>query len=167
MNIKIIRSPRRKKTISAKLVGDELLVYLPEGLSEEEENKWIAKMTERLEKRKKKRKLNADGYLTRRAHELNRKYFYGKLRIKSIEYVTNQDSRFGSCTPRLRTIRISDRIAEMPSWVVDYVIIHELAHFMQPNHSKAFWRLVNQYKYAERARGFLLAKGMEEDKVGI
>jgi predicted metal-dependent hydrolase len=52
----------------------------------------------------------------------------------------------------------------MPEWVRDYVIIHEVAHILEPNHSKAFWDIVYRYKLAERARGFLIAKGMEENQ---
>jgi hypothetical protein len=161
-NIKIIRSPRRKKTISGKLVGDELFIYLPDGLPEKEEEKWVAKVVKYFKRRERSRKLNNE-YLKKRAEMLNRKYFDGKLKIKSIKFVTNQNSRFGSCTTEKGTIRISHRVANMPTWVLDYLIVHELAHLVQPNHSKAFWKLVNRYPYTERARGFLIAKGMERD----
>jgi len=78
----------------------------------------------------------------------------------SIKFVSNQNTNFGSCTIKTRSIRISDRLAKTPRWVQDYVIIHELAHILYPNHSRKFWEKVNQYKYAERARGYLIAMGM-------
>lgn len=73
----------------------------------------------------------------------------------SVEWVTNQNRRWGSCTVADRTIRLSHRLQAMPGWVVDYVIVHELAHLVYADHSDAFWRLVNAYPRAERARGYL------------
>lgn len=162
MNVKILRSEKRKRTISARLRGEELFIYLPSGLSESEEKRWIEKMRKRVEKKMQKK---LDGsVLSKRARELNQKYFDGKLKINSVEYSTNQNSIFGSCATKQGTIRISHRVAEMPTWVIDYLIIHELAHLVHPNHSKDFWNLVNHYKYAERARGYLIARGMEKYK---
>lgn len=163
MQIDVRRSDRRRKTVAARLQGDTLTVFLPAGLSAAEEQRWVQRMLERATLAKRKVDLNGDGDLVRRATELNRHYFGGQLKVRSIKYVTNQDLRFGSCTPADGTIRISHRLAEMPDWVLDYVLVHELAHLLQPNHSERFWRLVNRYKLAERARGFLIAKGMEGD----
>ncbi|MCD6299138.1 MAG: M48 family metallopeptidase [Thermoplasmata archaeon] len=162
-DVEIIRSKRRKKTVQAREVDGRIYVYLPEGLSKEEEKRYVDELVEKVEKRKRRQKLNDDGSLTRRAQELNEKYFDGKLEFR-IKYVTNQSSKSGSCTPATKTIRISDRVANMPPWVRDYVIIHELAHLVQPNHSREFWKLVNRYRYAERARGYLIAVGMGEDE---
>ncbi|HLH73518.1 MAG TPA: M48 family metallopeptidase [Chloroflexota bacterium] len=162
MNVKIIRSPRTR-TISARLEGDTMLLYLPTGLTSEEEQQWVERMRAKIEKSQTRRTLNSDDALRERAEALNREYFGGELKLAEIRYVTNQNHRFGSCTPSTRTIRISHRLAEMPIWVLDYVIVHELAHLLQPNHSPRFWKLVNRYKLTERARGFLMAKGMEED----
>jgi len=162
MHIKIVRSPNRKKTISAKLRENELLIYLPSGLSKSEENQWVEKMCQHMEKKMQKCEPDSDALL-KRANELNRRYFNGKIKINSIKYVTNQNSIFGSCNPRKGTIRISHRVAKMPQWVKDYLIIHEMAHFISPDHSKTFREMVNRYMYAERARGYLIAKGMEKD----
>jgi len=165
MKLNIIRSQRREKTIAAKIIKDELYIYLPAKLSSKEEKKWVDKIVQQMEMRKRKQDLNKDKFLLEHAHRLNLRYFNGSVKITSIEYVTNQNSLFGSCSIRSGAIRISHRLAKMPTWVRDYVIIHELAHLVQPNHSKSFWKLVNQYKYAERARGYLMAKGMEEDEM--
>lgn len=140
------------------------MVRLPAGLTPAEEQKWVERMAERATKAHRRAELNGDDQLQRRAQELNRRYFEGKLRWNSLSFVTNQNTRMGSCSPADRSIRLSHRLAEMPDWVLDYVLVHELAHLLQPNHSPRFWRLVNRYPLTERARGFLIAKGMEGDE---
>ncbi|KAA0002586.1 MAG: M48 family metallopeptidase [Thermoplasmata archaeon] len=161
-DIEIVRSRKRKKTVQAREENGKIYVYLPAGMSREEEKKYVDELVKKMERRKRRRELNSDESLSRRAQELNEKYFGGKLEFE-IKYVTNQSRRFGSCTPQDKKIRISDRLADMPSWVRDYVIVHELAHLIQPDHSKKFWEMVNRYKYTERARGYLMAVGMESD----
>lgn len=131
-------------------------------MSRAEEAVWVEKMAARFEARSLRRRLNSEGDLQRRARELNREYFDGRLKWSSLTYVTNQNTRFGSCSPADKTIRISAALAGMPSFVRDYVIVHELAHLEEPNHSAAFWKLVNRYPLTERARGYLMAKGMDE-----
>ena len=163
MDVKIIRSARRKRTISARQDGDTMVLYLPTGLTPIEEQNWVERMRARLERSKKLRGLKTDDALRERAQELNRTYFGGELHVAEISYVSNQNHRFGSCTPSNATIRLSHRLAAMPVWVLDYVIVHELAHLLQPNHSARFWKLVNRYKLTERARGFLIAQGMEAE----
>ena len=161
LDVKIIRSARRKRTISARQDGDTMVLYLPTGLTPTEEQTWVDRMRARLERSKTLRALRTDDDLRVRAEELNRAYFGGELHVAEITYVANQNHRFGSCTPTNATIRLSHRLAAMPTWVLDYVIVHELAHLLQPNHSARFWKLVNRYKLSERARGFLIAQGME------
>ncbi|MBU2436453.1 MAG: M48 family metallopeptidase, partial [Candidatus Omnitrophica bacterium] len=107
--------------------------------------------------KKVKQELNQNESLPAQAEKLNQRYFSGKLNIASIEYVTSQNSRFGCCNYKKKAIRISHRLAQMPDWVKDYVIVHELAHLIEPNHSKSFWDIVSRYKLAERAKGFLIA----------
>ena len=82
---------------------------------------------------------------------------------RSIRFVSNQVSRWGSCTPSTGEIRISDRIAGFPPWVLDAVIVHELAHLDERLHNDRFWAVVDRYPLAERARGYLMAKGLDED----
>jgi predicted metal-dependent hydrolase len=160
--VEVRRSERRHRTVSARLRDGKLVVYLPARLSAAEEAHWVERMSARFEARDKRRQLNSGGEIERRAIELNRRYFDGKLSWSSLRYVTNQSSRFGSCSPADATIRISAELATMPQFVLDYVIVHELAHLVEANHSDEFWELVNRYPLTERARGYLMAKGIDE-----
>lgn len=163
LEAKIIRSHNRQKTISAKLVGDVIQITAPADIPQDRLEEIVAKLKNRIEKKLQKRQLNTQVDLRDVAHKLNHKYFSGELKIESIEYSTNQNKVHGNCNYKNRTIRISHRLANMPEWVRDYVIVHELAHIVEPNHGEEFWKLVSRYELSERARGFLLAKGWEEE----
>lgn len=157
MEIKVIRSAKRKRTISGCGEAGLFVVRAPLHMSDADLEPIIQKLRERWQKRQ---GLD-DGDLHRRAQVLNRTYFEGTLTWESICWSTNQQSLWGSCTPGLRTIRISARLAKAPKFVQDYVIVHELAHFIEANHSSRFWHLVNRYPRTERARGYLMALGLE------
>ena len=163
METKVIRSQRRRRTISARVVDGKMHIYAPVGTSDEKLAEVTRNFKRRFEKRKLKEELNLKENLNEVAQKLNKKYFGGRLKIGSIEYAANQDKIFGSCNYRKGTIRISHRLTKMPQWVRDYVIVHEIAHIIQPNHSKSFWEIVSRYKLAERARGYLIAKGFEQE----
>jgi predicted metal-dependent hydrolase len=162
--IKIVRSSKRRRTVSARLIKDILIVRAPENIPESRLQKVVAEFKKRFERKQLKDELNQRENLTQRAKEFNLRYFENKLNLNSIEYVTDQHSKFGCCNYRTGSIRISHRIAAMPPWVRDYVIIHELAHLAVPDHGTAFWDIVNRYKLAERARGFLMAAGGWEER---
>ena len=162
MKIEVVRSPRRRKTITAEHREGRVVVRLPAGLSPAEERQWVDRMVTRLTERERAERLNARRGLQATAERLNEEHFGGRLRWDWIRFVANQRDRFGSCTPEDGSIRISHRVAEYPAWVREYVVMHELAHLEVPSHSPRFWRLVDRYPLAERARGFLIAKGWEE-----
>jgi len=160
--VRVIRSARRRKTVTAYREGDTVVVLLPARLSRREEAQWVATMLQRLEQRERRAQPASDEVLQRRALLLARRYFDSAVAPTSVRWVSNMRTRYGSCTPGDGTIRLSDRIAPYPAWVRDYVLVHELAHLAVPDHSAAFWALVARYPMAERARGFLIAKGLEE-----
>lgn len=160
METRIVRSRKRAKTVSAREVDGVFEVRAPAHMSDSELEPVVQKLMERWQRRRDKQALS-DADLERRARELNRQYFNGKLRWQSVRWVDNQNTRFGSCTPGQGTIRISHRLATMPGFVLDYVLVHELAHLLEANHGASFWRLVNQYPRTERARGYLMAAGLE------
>ncbi|MEO2005675.1 MAG: SprT-like domain-containing protein [Candidatus Poribacteria bacterium] len=163
--VRVVRSARRKKTVAARWDGDVIEILAPAHIDDAELHEIIDKLTSRLAKKRSRKGRRSDDDLERRARRLNREYFNGRLRFESIRFVTNQHQRFGSCTPALGTIRLSDRLRKYPEWVLDYVIVHELAHLIHPNHSADFWAAVNAYPLTERARGFLIAVGLAEDEV--
>jgi predicted metal-dependent hydrolase len=154
MEIIIKRSPRRKKTIQARMVNGAMEVLAPSQISDAALSNHIKSLQARLEKRTSTRD---DASLSARAEYLNRRYFGGELSWNSISYSSRQERMRGSCSFSEKTIRISMRLAKMPQWVEDYVIVHELAHLLAPNHGEKFKELVRRYPLAERAIGFLIA----------
>ena len=52
---------------------------------------------------------------------------------------------------------MASRLAQFPEWVLDFVLMHELAHLVQSDHGPAFTEMLDRYPLAERARGYLLA----------
>ncbi|TNY38614.1 M48 family peptidase [Thermomonospora catenispora] len=153
-NVEVRRSARRKRTVSAYRDGDKTVVLVPSRLSKAEEERWVATILQRLAERERRRNPSDDALLAR-AQELSRRYLDGSARPVSVRWADNQRSRWGSCTPADGTIRVSTRLRGMPSWVLDYVLIHELAHLLVPSHNSRFWALVANYPKAERARGYL------------
>jgi predicted metal-dependent hydrolase len=157
--VEVRRSARRRRTVSAYREGDRTIVLLPARMSRAEEDRWIDVMLERLAKqelRSARRAARGDIELGKRAAELSRRFLNGAPTPGSVRWVSNQGSRWGSCTPVDGTIRLSDRLVAMPAWVIDYVLVHELAHLIEIGHGPRFYRLVNAYPKAERARGYLL-----------
>ena len=150
--IRVIRSPKRRKTAAAKVQSDCIEVRVPAGMTPDAEAEMVAHLVARLER---KRAAEAGGVnLAERAVKLARRY--GLPQPESVTWA-EQNDRWASCTSSRGTIRISTRLARVPSWVLDAVIVHELAHLSVPNHSPAFWELANRYPRQERASGFLEA----------
>jgi predicted metal-dependent hydrolase len=162
IEVKIKRSPRRRRTVSASLKDGVLEIKAPAILSDRELQPFITRFKERFLRRQLKRELESQQDLMDIAQRLNETYFGGKLKITGIEYSINQNSRFGCCNLKTGKILISHRLGRMPDWVRDYVVLHELAHLVFPDHGRAFQALTSRYRWKERAIGFLMAKGYEE-----
>lgn len=156
LEVNVVRSTRRRTTAEAHLRGSMLEIRIPARFTAGQEQEMVTYFRERFERRREVEAFD----LVARARLLAERY---DLPLPtSIRWVSNQTQRWGSCTPEQRTIRLSDRMAGFPDWVVDYVIVHELAHLAELAHSKRFWSLVERYPLSERARGFLIAKSWEE-----
>ncbi|OMI40052.1 M48 metallopeptidase family protein [Streptomyces sparsogenes] len=152
--VEVRRSTRRRRTVSAYREGDRTIVLIPARMSEAEEQRWVRVMLDKLAAQESKRMLG-DAELAARAEWLSEQYLGGRARPVSVRWVTNQNTRWGSCTPSEGSIRLSHRLQGMPEYVVDYVLVHELAHLLVPGHGPRFWRLLESYPRTERARGYL------------
>ena len=157
--VEVRRSTRRRRTVSAYRDGDKIVVLMPARISRSEERRLVAEMVDKVTRREATYAASgpraSDQALLRRAAELSGSYLDGRARPAGVRWVRNMNSRWGSCTTSDRTIRLSHRLQAMPSWVIDYVLVHELAHLLEAGHGPAFWQWVNRYPRTERARGYL------------
>ena len=157
LRVEVVRSDRRRRTVGAQVADGVLRITVPSWMSKAEETHWVETMTARH-----RRKMSTDRIdLRARSTELARRY--DLPRPRDIKWAGDMASRWGSCTPATGTIRLSARLARFPTWVLDYVIVHELAHLEVGGHGPGFWRLVHRYPKSERAIGFLMAKSGDVD----
>lgn len=152
--VEVRRSGRRRSTVTAYRENGRTVVLIPARFTRRQEQEWVARMLERLAAQERRRR-PGDEELLIRARALNERHLRGLATPASVTWVQNQNTRWGSCTPADRSIRLSTRLLGMPSWVLDYVLLHELAHLIEPGHGPDFWSLLDGYPRTERARGFL------------
>ncbi|HEU5005688.1 MAG TPA: M48 family metallopeptidase [Jatrophihabitantaceae bacterium] len=155
--VEVRRSARRRRTVQAYRDGDRTVVLIPARFTRAQEQEWVAAMLARLDGTgpRGRRRAPSDLALARRAEQLSARYLDGRARPASVRWVRSMSSRWASCTPADATIRMSERLQQMPDWVQDYVLVHELAHLIVPGHGPRFWALVDRYPRTERARGYL------------
>lgn len=150
----IHRSPRRRRSASAAPDGARIVVRLPAGLDRGEEERLIEDLVAKVTRRRSRERLGGDEALERRARRLADRHLDG-VAFTSVRWSARMERRYGSCTPSTGEIRISDRLASAPAFVVDAVLVHELAHLLVPGHGPAFDALVQRYPQAQRAQGWL------------
>jgi predicted metal-dependent hydrolase len=158
--VEVRRSSRRTRTVTAYRERDTIVVLIPQRMSKADEQRFVRDMVEKVLAREARASApRGDEALAARARELAANYLAPVVdqvpEPAAVSWVTNQQQRWGSCTPSTGVIRLSHRLQSMPNWVVDYVLLHELAHLIEPTHSDRFWRLVGHYPAAEKAKGYL------------
>jgi predicted metal-dependent hydrolase len=156
-SVEVRRSARRRRTVQAYRDGDRTVVLIPARFTRKQEQEWVAAMLSRLDGTgpRGRRRALSDAELTQRATRLSEQYLDGRARPASVRWVGTMRTRWASCTPADATIRMSERLRQLPGWVQDYVLVHELAHLLVPGHGPRFWALVERYPRTERARGYL------------
>jgi predicted metal-dependent hydrolase len=157
--VEVVRSRRRRKTVEAQMVDGVIRVSVPASMSAQDEQTYVADLVAKIDRKYRSGHVDLDA----RAAALARRY--DLPRPRSVRWADNQRSRWGSCSIATREIRISTRLADCPSWVLDYVLVHELAHLVHADHGRAFDALVARYPKAERAIGYLLAKDLADEPV--
>jgi predicted metal-dependent hydrolase len=155
MEIELVRGTRRRKYVEAVLHGDRLRVSFPRWMSLAEAREAAEELRARMQRRTDASRFDLDA----RARDLARRY--GLPEPSSVEWSERQRATWGTCVVEDRTIRVSARLAAFPSWVLDYVVVHELAHLVDGTHGPEFRELVDRFPLAERARGFLIAKDLD------
>lgn len=152
--VRIVRSSRRTRTISAAWRDGVVQVSVPMGLGAEAEQDWARRMLRRVTARR-PTGVDADAQLLARARHLARTWLGGEVEPREVVWSTRQRRRWGSCTPATGRIRISAEVAEMPDWVLDGVLVHELVHLRHADHSAAFHAMAERYPRQREAMAFL------------
>lgn len=160
--VRVIRSSKRKKTSAARVVDGVIEVRVPSWLDASREAEIVADLVGKVRRSMAVRDAPID--LAHRASQLAASYELPEP--SDIRWVTNQTRLWGSCTSGRGTIRISSRLVKVPDWVLDYVLLHELTHLVEPNHGPNFRALMSRYPKLERAEGFLdaMALGLASDE---
>lgn len=151
MPVQVVRSNRRRRTAQARVEEGRLKVMVPAGLPPSKEKEVVDELVTKV----RRRLASASVDLAERTRALADRY--GLPRPVSVTWSERQAHRWGSCTPQQGRIRISSRLASVPPWVLDSVIVHELAHLVEPDHGTGFAELVAKYPLMERAQGYLMA----------
>jgi hypothetical protein len=150
----IHRSVRRRRSASAAAQDGAVVVRLPAGLPPTEEEHLIAGLVGKVTGASRAAARGGDAALLTRAAELADAYVDG-VRPTAVTWSGRMRRRHGSCTPATGAIRISRQLAAAPAYVLDHVLVHELAHLVVADHSDAFRAILARHPHGERADGWL------------
>jgi predicted metal-dependent hydrolase len=156
--VEVRRSKRAKRNVTAYRDNEKTVVTVPTRMARRDIDAYVSELVTRLDDRDERS--TSQALLEQRARMLSKKYLAQDLFEThtvplSIRWVTNQNARWGSCTPGEGTIRLSHRMVRMPTYVIDSVIVHELIHLLVADHSEAFYALMNMYPEHEKAKAYL------------
>ena len=151
---RVIRSTRRKRSISALRQNGIIEIHIPDRMSRKDEFAIIPEMIEIVLRREAKSR-SSDAALAQMAEGLLACYLPDfHERPTAITWRTMRE-RWGSCTTSDGTIRISLRLNGTPDYVVECVLFHELIHLRVPGHGSDFYDYLGRYPEKARAEAFL------------
>lgn len=163
--IEIRSSTRRRKTVAAHWEGDTIVVVVPHRMPKRDRQAYADHLAAKLIAGR-ARGRPTDAALTERAHELSRDFLDGRAVPAAVTWSSRQLRRWGSCSPADGTIRISERLRDVPAWVLDTVLLHELAHLLHAEHDAAFYALVARHPRTADSEHFLAGYALGLDRAG-
>ncbi len=155
IRITLVVERKRVKNVNARLEQSTLSVSAPLDLPQETLEPIIADLARKLVRRQRQRRVNSEEDALGLARRVAARFPHPP-QIDRVLFVTTQRARWGSYSPRTSTIRLHSALREMPRWVLEAVVAHELAHVSHPDHSPAFWKLLRETcPDTDRATAFL------------
>lgn len=162
--MEVRRSSRRKKTISVHREGDVIVVNAPKWMTTADVERHARDLIARLHKREGGPRSDTD--LLTRALWVRMEFLPEAPEPTAVRWAT-QERRWGSCSTLERSVRISSQLQRAPQYVIDAVIVHELAHLIRADHGPEFKQLIARYPDNARADAFLagmsFAKGLPNE----
>jgi hypothetical protein len=169
--VEIRASTRRKKTGTAHWSGSRIVVLIPARIKGRERTGFVDDLVERLMTQRPQNS-TGDASLEDRAKELAERYNDGVV-PSSVRWVKNQQARWASCSPASKEIRLSNRLRQCPAWVIDAVLVHELAHLQEVGHTPRFNEIADRFERQGESglflEGYALGLGLriEEGDVDV
>jgi predicted metal-dependent hydrolase len=151
--IEVRTSARRKKTGAAHWSGDNIVVVLPERVRGKERQRLIDELVNQLLNQR-PHAVSGDAALEERAVVLADLYVDG-VRPARVTWSAAQTRVWATCAPATREIRLSTSLRPCPEWVVDAVLVHELAHLIEADHTAAFWDIARRHPRQDESETFL------------
>mgnify|MGYP003331540163 FL=1 len=152
--IRVVRSSRRKRSISAYREHGAIVIQVPARFPNSRVSEVIPELVERILTREAREKMSDNQLFERALHILNLHLPEFSVAPVSVEWRT-MNERWGSCTTLDRTIRISDRLNGAPIYVIDYLLLHELIHLEIPDHGGDFESLLARFPQCGEASAYL------------
>jgi hypothetical protein len=151
--VEIRASTRRKKTGTAHWSGSRIVVLIPARIKGRERTTFVDDLVDRLLTQRPQNSAG-DASLEDRANQLAELFNDGVM-PSSVRWVKNQQARWASCSPASREIRMSNRLRQCPEWVIDAVLVHELAHLQEVGHTPRFNEIANRFERQQESALFL------------
>jgi predicted metal-dependent hydrolase len=160
----VVRSARRKRSISAYRQGGRIVVSIPARLSKADERSIVPEMIAKI-RAQEASKTPSESLLLERCVQLLQLHT-PELTERPVSVTwRSMRERWGSCTGVDGTIRISDRLKEAPGYVVDYVLFHEAIHLRYHDHGQEFQELLARFPGEDKAEAYLAGYEAAENRL--